>query len=469
MNMLFDLKTYGDEPAFIEDNGKRISYSELNHLCEEIGSEVPAGNLVFILCNNSIGSAAGYVSFINNGVVSMLLDKLIEREALHRLLVNYEPQYMYVPSDMASEFEDTEKVREFYDYSLLKTAYQDKPALTGELALLLTTSGSTGSPKFVRQSLSNVKANAESIAEYLEITRDERAITTLPMYYTYGLSIINSHIIQGACVLLTSKSIMMRGFWDFLSKEKATSFGGVPATYELLAKRQFFKKDLPSLRYITQAGGKLPKDLHQAFGEWAEKNNKKFIVMYGQTEATARMSYLPAEKCLEKCGSIGIAIPGGKFSLIDVNGETITAPYQQGELVYEGRNVTLGYAECRTDLEKGDERCGKLITGDIAYVDQDGYYYIAGRKKRFLKIFGNRVNLDEIDILIKKKFTELDAASTGSDDHLVTFITDSSKTNEVKEYLSEITHLSQSAFCVLFIDEIPRNESGKVLYQKLVY
>ena len=225
--------------------------------------------------------------------------------------------------------------------------------------------------------------------------------------------------------------------------------------------------NLPALRYMTQAGGKLSPELHYKFAQWAVENNKKFIVMYGQTEATARMSYLPAEKSLEKYGSMGIAIPGGRFSIIDVNGEIIQTPDTVGELVYEGENVTLGYAECGEDLAKGDERFGRLITGDMAKFDKDGYFYIVGRKKRFLKIFGNRVNLDETERLIKTEFPDLDCACGGVDDNMKIFLTVSNRNKDVINFIADKTGLNASAFTIINISSIPKNESGKTLYSQL--
>lgn len=235
----------------------------------------------------------------------------------------------------------------------------------------------------------------------------------------------------------------------------------------MLKRVRFTRMDLPSLRYITQAGGKLPPELHREFAQWALDKGKKFVVMYGQTEATARMGYLPADMALEKCGSMGKVIPGGTFKLIDAQDQLITQPDVVGELIYEGPNVTMGYAEGRADLAKGDERGGVLKTGDMAKVDQDGFYYIVGRKKRFLKIFGNRVNLDEIDRLIKSKFEEVDCASTGVDDKMKTYITREDLIVPVRQYLSNTTHLSESAFQVVYIPEIPKNEAGKTLYKDL--
>jgi acyl-CoA synthetase (AMP-forming)/AMP-acid ligase II len=217
---------------------------------------------------------------------------------------------------------------------------------------------------------------------------------------------------------------------------------------------------------MTQAGGKLASELHENFAVYAKETGKKFFIMYGQCEATARMAYLPYDRAIEKKGAMGIAIPGGKFRLIDVDGSTITQPGIPGELVYEGPNVTLGYAECGEDLSKGDERGGVLETGDLAKFDEEGFFFIVGRKKRFLKIFGNRVNLDEIDMLIKDQF-QIDVTSAGIDDNMSIFITDDSYADKVKEYIVGATGLNHSAFKVVVIPEIPKNDAGKILYKEL--
>ena len=260
---------------------------------------------------------------------------------------------------------------------------------------------------------------------------------------------------------------MQKDFWTQLKEFKATSFGGVPYTYEMLDKLRFFRMNLPYLKTMTQAGGRLPLSLHEKFAKYALDNDKNFVVMYGQTEATARMSYLPQEKSLEKAGSIGIAIPGGEFSLEGEDGQKITQPNVAGELVYMGDNVTLGYAESREDLAKGDERNGVLHTGDMAKFDEDGFYYIVGRKKRFLKIFGNRVNLDETEQLIKTEFKELDCACCGIDDCMYIFVDSQNKVDEILHFISQKTGINHSAFKVKSIEKIPRNESGKVLYPSL--
>lgn len=463
---MWDLLKFKDSICLQEENGMQLSYRQVHDFGESFVNVAEDRCLVFLMCSNSVGSVAGYIACMTHRLVPVLLNAHIDKELLDNLFILYHPVYIWTPSNLVGQMPG-HVVLEAYEYCLIKTGFGIEHALHDGLGLLLTTSGSTGSPKFVRQSYENIRVNAEQIVEYLQLDASERPISTLPMNYTYGLSIINSHLMAGAALLLTEKGLMQREFWEFFRSVEATSFGGVPYTYEMLERLRFRKMELPSLRYMTQAGGKLTPELHRKFAEYAQETGKKFIVMYGQCEATARMGYLPANKSIEKCGSMGIAIPGGKFYLIDSNRHDITEPYVTGELVYEGANVTLGYAECGEDLIKGDERKGILETGDMAQFDEDGYYYIVGRKKRFLKIYGNRVNLDEIDRMIKSQYKNFDVASAGIDDHMYIFITDSNQKESVKNLVVSKTKLNSAAFNVVAIDEIPKNDAGKILYQEL--
>lgn len=470
-----DYKKFGNQPAAIQPDGSRISYCELSEVSEAIGKVLEGRKLAFSFCENSIGSLCGYISFLEHGVVPALFDTHMDEELCGHLLERYQPDYLFVPESLAERFGDREILWEGFGYRLLRMYPHSQVRVYQELGLLLSTSGSTGSPKLVRQSYQNIQSNAEAIAEYLEIGADERPITTLPMNYTYGLSIINSHLLRGATILMTSFPLLQKEFWNFFKEQEATSFGGVPYHYEILKKLRFFRMELPSLRYMTQAGGKLAPELHKEFADYAAEHHKKFIVMYGQTEATARMAYLPAEHALEKCGSMGIAIPGGRLELIGVDGNVIQEPEVVGELVYYGPNVTLGYAESGQELLKGDERQGRLETGDMAKRDRDGYYTVVGRKKRFLKIFGNRVNLDETERMIRQYLNEgsglesRDCACVGKDDEMVVYITgiDEIIKEELRKFLSHKTGLHVSAFVIKEIDEIPKSESGKILYSAL--
>lgn len=464
---MWQLEKYRSNIAVINEEGNSYSYASLENECDKLIDNITPGRcLTFNLCSNEIGSLIGYVAFINNRIVPLLLDSNLDRTLLELLIEAYKPDYLWLPSSMSEEF-NYKNIYSSYNYTLLKTPYTGEYPLFEDLALLLTTSGSTGSPKLVRQSYENIRANTESIVEYLELDESERPITTLPMSYTYGLSIINSHLYVGGSIILTQKSLMQKEFWQQFKDYEATSFGGVPYIYEILDKLRFFRMNLPSLRTMTQAGGKLSPELHKKFAGYAQETGKKFVVMYGQTEATARMSYLPYDKSLAKYGSMGVAIPGGNFSLIDIDGKEITEPRVTGELVYKGANVTLGYAECGADLIKGDERGGILFTGDMAKRDDDGYYYIVGRQKRFLKIYGNRVNLDEIERMINANFADTECACTGVDDAMYVFVTDKSIIDDVLKFVAKKTGLNHVAFKIKYIDAIPKNESGKTLYAAL--
>lgn len=434
--------------AVVTDDGREVSYGELKRLVDEWAAPIPARSLVFLLVNNDLGSLVSYLACLNHGIVPLMLTANIDAALLAALEATYRPFAVYKSGEQIKQ-----------------TA--DRTALHRDLALLITTSGSTGSPKLVRQSYANIRANAESIAEYLKLDATERPITTLPMNYVYGLSIINSHFLVGATLLLTNRSIVDREFWSFFVKRGATSFGGVPYTYEMLDRLMFFRRKLPSLRTLTQAGGKLTPELHQKFADYAQREGKNFVVMYGASEATSRMGYLPPERALDKVGSMGIAIPGGRLALLDGEGGEIQEPDVVGELVYWGPNVTLGYAEAAEDLAKGDERQGCYVTGDMAKRDADGFYFIVGRKKRFLKIFGNRVSLDETERMIKGAFPQIDCACAGKDDHMKVYITDAEYMDRIRAFVSEKTHLNPTAFDVCKIDAIPKNPSGKTLYSQL--
>ena len=466
MNRIWNLTAFEDRTALLDEDGESMTYGQLWTEGDELAKAVGDRCLAFILCRNSIGSVLGYTAFLNHGIVPVMVNSHLEGTLLSNLLEAYSPEYLWLPANQEAQFQGMKKTYDARDYVLLKTGFTKHYPLHEDLALLITTSGSTGSPKLVRQSYTNILDNAQSIAEYLRLDEMERPITTLPMNYVYGLSIINSHFLVGATVLLTDKGLMQKEFWQFFREAGASSFGGVPYTYEMLFKLRFFRMDLPSLRTVTQAGGKITPELHEKFAAWAAETGRNFVVMYGAAEATSRMGYLPPEKAVEKKGSMGIPIPGGVFELLDAEGSRITEPYTTGELVYTGKNVTLGYAESGEDLIRGDERHGHLETGDMAQFDEDGYYYIVGRKKRFLKIYGNRVNLDEIDRMVKAEF-QIEMASAGRDDHLYLFVTDKKMAEPVREFVIGKTKLNPAAFKAVVLDEIPKNDAGKTLYSEL--
>ena len=463
---MWDFSQFPARTALICEQ-KCLSYRELAEISTEIASAIPSRAPVFLLARNSPAAIAGYVGFVQNGIVPVMIDAALDTGLLTALRAAYRPCYAWVPAERAEEFQPSLEVLRHDEYVLLDLAEKNPFPLHDDLALLITTSGSTGSPKLVRQSYENLCANTTSIVKYLHLDETERAVTNLPLHYVYGLSILNTHLAVGASVVVTEKTLFDRSFWQLIREKEVTNLSGVPYTYTMLKRLRFFRMELPALHTLTQAGGKLDPELHSEFAAYADAHGKKFVVMYGAAEATARMGYLPPQDALEKVGAMGVAIPGGRFALVDEAGEEITAAETVGELVYYGANVTLGYAECGADLARGDERHGRYETGDLARRDADGYYTIVGRKRRFLKMFGKRTNLQEVEHILRQHFGEIEIACAGIDDNLYIFVTQEELVPEIVPFLSAKLGLHHSAFTARCIAEIPKNASGKTVYRDL--
>lgn len=460
------LATHGARTLFRDASGRRLLYSEALELGRHAAFPRTRRRLVFCLMDNDLDGLAGYLGLLQADAVPLMLAPDIPAGQLRELMVAYRPGHLWLPASRRGEFDNATPIFTQGGHVLLDLGNPELE-IHAELALLLGTSGSTGNPKFVRLSQDNVLSNARSIADYLELNADEVPITTLPPSYTYGLSIIHSHLLVGATIAITNATFFDRGFWDFLRAARATSFGGVPYHYEMLKKLRFTRMDLPHLRTLTQAGGRMEPDLTREYAEHCASRGMRFFTMYGQAEATARMSYLPPEKAIAKAGSIGIAIPGGRFWLEDEAGQVIDQEETPGELVYAGPNVSLGYAEGHADLAKGDERQGVLRTGDLAKRDGEGDYYIVGRLKRFIKLFGNRVNLLDVE-----KFL-LDAghpaACAGQDDCLEVYVTQATadQARHIKKLVVDYLRVAARAVAVYGIEDLPRNASGKIQYAEL--
>lgn len=447
--------------ALVDDSEATLTYGQLEEIGSSLFSGVPERSLVFILADNSIGSFIGYWASMSNGIVPLLLNHSIDRELLSNLIEAYHPSYIWCPFNKS--FNSSFKVvLESFKYKLISTGL-DSPALNEKLSLLLPTSGSTGSPKLVRHSYVNLSSSASSVSTLFQFTPNDVSVAVLPMYYTMGLSVINSILFAGGTALLSNRSLTDRDFWGMLKNHDATCFTGVPYSYEVLEKIRFRRMELPKLRILAQGGGKLNESLFKTFAEYSHSHNKLFFATYGQTEGTARMAYLSPELATTKTCSIGRPIPDGQLELIDANGEKIIEPEGIGELVYYGKNVTLGYALHKDDLMKGDDNMGFLRTGDIARRDKDGCYYILGRNSRFLKIFGSRISLDDIEQIVKNSF-DTDCYCSGSDDKMQVFITTETLIKEVKSLIIEKTGLFINSFEVVYTEAIKRNEFGKVIY-----
>lgn len=450
--------------AMLDDTGCQLTYGQLQEFVREFQSMIPDRTLVFVLCENTVAAAAGYVALLSNQIVPLMLSGGLDEQMLNALIETYSPSHIWMPVRMKDTFSYS-AVGEKLGYVLLETGLT-APELYPELSQLLTTSGSTGSPKLVRHNYKNVEANARNVAAAFKLDESERAMVSLPINFTQGLSTLCSNLYVGATVLLPTAGLMQREFWDFMKSQQATSFTGVPYSYEILDKLRFTRMALPDLKIINQGGGRLSDAMFQKLSEYASQTGKSFIATYGSTETTSRMAYLPPEVASDKCGSIGVAMPEGQIRLVDEDGSLITETDTVGEVVYSGPNVTLGYAECAADLTKGDERNGVYHTGDVAWRDADGCHYIVGRKKRFLKLFGYRVGLDECERMLKMEFGP-ECACVGTDKKLIAYTTYQDEKDTMKKFLAQKTGIFTTAFEVRVLDSIPKNDAGKTLYSQL--
>jgi long-chain acyl-CoA synthetase len=382
---------------------------------------MPGREIALVRCGPDALSAVAYLAALEAGHAAILLEAGADPAPI---VERYDPRYV---------IEDREvHVRE-----------DAAPAdLHPDLRLLLSTSGSTGSPKLVRLTARNVLANADAITEYLGLDAGERAVASLPLPYSYGLSVLNSHLRAGASVAFTPHSVIRPEFWEDVRRHEVTSFAGVPYSYAMLERIGMRDMALPSLRTMTQAGGRLDPEVALRYADRA-----RFFVMYGQTEATARIAYVPPERLREKAGAIGIAIPGGRLSVGEGD-----------ELVYEGPNVMLGYAESREDLARGDDLAGVLPTGDLGRVDGDGFFFVTGRLKRIAKVFGQRVNLDEVEAAV-----EGPAGAVAGEDRIDVF----AERGADARTLARRFRLPPRALQVHVVERLPLKGSGKVDYAAL--
>lgn len=441
------------------------TYGDILEQIEQIRSRISVDHkkLAFCFCNKNAESIFSYLGLLKAGYAIALLDASQDLKLKLSLIQTYTPALIFGLKDNPGEKYKRLDLKGGFD--AWRGVDQKHLSINPELTLLLSTSGTTGSVKFVRLSEANLVSNALSISEYLSLNLAERAVCSLPFHYSYGLSVVNSHLLTGASLLLSDGDIMSRNFWDKFASFNCTSFAGVPYSYEVLNRIGFNKFIPKSLRTMTQAGGRLDKKLILRFNDYLRPIGARFFVMYGQTEATARISYLPSELLSEKAGSIGIPIPGGALSIVLDNREVLE-PKTVGELCYKGPNVMLGYCTSPTDLSLGDVSNGTLRTGDLGYRDIDGLFYITGRIKRISKLYGFRINLDEIEASIK----EIGPVAAVSNDERIVIYSESGDTvdfNRIAQSLADSYNININCFLFKKIEKLPLMPSGKVNYSIL--
>lgn len=445
------LGEFSNRIAVVAESGATLSYRELAACADAFGASLSGSRkLLIVETLNQLPPLVVYLGALRGRHPVILVEDGATKKD-RRILETFQPHAVFR--------------RHGSDWRLELQSPSCEVELHEDLAVLLSTSGSTGSAKLVRLSHENIGTNAQAIAEYLQLSPAECAITSLPFHYSYGMSVVNSHLAAGASLLLTDASVTSPGFWDYFRAHGGTSFAGVPHTFDLLDRMQFWEKAWPTLRSMTQAGGRMAPEKVLAYARWASDRGVRFHVMYGQTEAAPRMAYVPPELLLENADCIGQAIPGGSFKLRDESGAEVLEPDEVGELVYSGPNVMQGYALDRKDLARGGE-VSELLTGDLACRNHRGLFRIVGRKSRFSKILGLRISLDEVEAFLARN--GIAAVAAGDDRSIAVCTLEAGMSKRIAGLLQSQYGLGASAFMVLERDEYPILPSGKLDYRAML-
>jgi acyl-CoA synthetase (AMP-forming)/AMP-acid ligase II len=463
------LQTGSDATALVLPSGRPVSYRDLPRMLGEPQRllESNAKALVCVFADRDPGSVAAYLASLSLGHACGFFGPL-PPQAQNRLVRSYQPEFVVHPPESAEP--PSWLVGYCTTGALPGGAVVSRRlapcdgALAADLALLLATSGSTGSPTVVRLSWENIQTNAAAIAQALGIGPAARAITSLPLSHCYGLSVLNSHLRAGASVVISSDPVLSARFWRLVSGQAVTSFAGVPVIYQTLHGRCLDLAAFPSLTTLTHSGGPLAPDLASYFGDLMESKGGQFWMMYGQTEATARITCLPPAEFRQRPGSVGRVIPGGRLWIEDATG-AVLRDGETGAVLYSGTGVMMGYAACRADLGQGDVMGGRLVTGDLGYLE-DGCLYLTGRAKRIVKALGFRIELDRIEAEFGAVAPA--AAVRGQGETIVVFTAGHHPGHDaVLAALLGRLGLPPGVLTVRQIEEIPATRSGKPDYEAL--
>jgi acyl-coenzyme A synthetase/AMP-(fatty) acid ligase len=425
-----------DSLLAVDDTGQTLTYGMLDDLRDEWARRVPGRRLVALLCANTVPLLAAYIGLHAAGHVVILLSEKIAAPALADIIARFGVEVVVRRSGTDIDITHT-----------------NAPAdgMADDLRICLSTSGSTGSPKLVRFADRQLVANAQAIAQYLALESSARPLLHLPFEYSFGLSVLQSHMAVGACVLLTEQSVMQKPFWTRLAQ--ATSFSGVPFHFEMLLRMRLERADLPQMQTLTQAGGRLAVAHAETLHRIANVRGWQFHIMYGQTEAGPRISWLPHAEQPGHFDCIGRAIPGVTLDL-----------GADGDLIVTSPGVMLGYAQTRDDLGAGDDMGGVLHTGDLAERLPDGLYRITGRKSRFIKLQGNRVSLEDVEMRMRDAGHEV--ACVGRDDSLALYV-EATDTESVRQAAVQLFSFPARSLTVRQVPHLPRTASEKIDYGAL--
>ncbi len=457
-NIFSTIEKFKANIAFYTNEYKSITYKNLLDDTEKLEKIFKKKEIILIFSENCYEFFVCYVAAIRENQVLMLVNSKTNEVDILDILNRYDPDYVFCQN--IKKYKNYSIKLNFGSFHLLKKNQVKKYKINKELSCLLSTSGTTGVKKFVKLSVKNILSNSTEISKSLNINQNDTSITTMPPYYSYALSVINTHLMNGAKIIINNFSLVDRNFWDLFKYYKPNNLNGVPYTFQILDKIKFEKMEIGCLRYITQAGGKLESKLRDKFIETCEKKKIRFNIMYGQAEASPRISIMPWKLLKKFPSSVGRALPGGSVS-IDRKRKFNT---KEGEIIYRGKNVFFGYSSSNKDLKKKNEINYVLKTGDLGFMNKNKLIFITGRKKRITKIFGIRISLDQLECELKKN--NYNCICEGDDSKIIFKLINKKKVNinKFNQVIKNITELSPKFFEVTKAKKTEINKYKKKQY-----
>ncbi|MFC2061059.1 class I adenylate-forming enzyme family protein [Elusimicrobiota bacterium] len=474
-------RKYPDKAA-VKHGGNQYTYCQLLDLSNAfatylLGKGIEKGDRIAVFMDNCVEYAISYFGILKCGAIAVPLNNQLVSGEIVPLLKDCGPKAVVTVNKNCEKIEEavkesgiSAKVVNISNLDLPKGCDEQNifPDVSEEdLSMIIYTSGTTGRQKGVVLSHSNLDSNADSIIEYLGLTSDDSIMAVMPFYYSYGNSLLTTHIKAGGTIVINNSFMYPNVVLDEILSENVTGFAGVPSHFSILLNKSALRKyKFPELRYVTQAGGAMDPEMIKEFV--GIMPDVRFFVMYGQTEASARLSYLDPDMLTEKMGSVGKNIPGVELEILDENGKKAD-PGDIGEIVARGKNIMKGYwnddAETSLVLKKEG-----LYTGDLALIDNDGYIYIKGRSKDMIKSGANRISPLEIETIISKFPGISGCAAVGIPDKILGetiklfIVVDDEKitTEDILIYCRENMASYKVPGCIEIIDELPKTHTGKI-------
>lgn len=444
-----------EQIAIVDDRGRKATYRQLAERAKKLSAYMEERSLIFILCDKQMETVEFLYEVIYLNRIPLLLQADIQEELLAYLISIYRPQYIYCRKGHAMARRYSEEIA-LETHMLAATGFPRYP-FHPDVALLLSTSGTTGSSKLAKISYENLYNNAEYACMHLGMKSGQKGISPLPINYTYGIAFCFWHWHCGAALLVTEEPVIGKKFREFFKREGANNFAATPYTFRMLDKVKFWESEILNTLHFAMSGGAQMSESDQVYMISVLK--EKFWIGYGQTECTCIISAMNFDEDNIKLGSIGKAFDNMKV-ILDV---------ETNELCIKSKSVCMGYANDMEDMKDGDGNHGMLRTGDVAYIDEDGCIFLRGRLTRYIKILGKRTSLDDIEKYLANNFPDIECACTGKDDHITIFCKKGEEWLK-KEMLSTLAlglKIPAQFISFRYMEKIPRNEAGKITYAEM--